>query len=53
MTALRAFRNNPLYFGTAFLAFNEKLRVAVLALLEVARVQVTAFWAEQPFFPLH
>jgi hypothetical protein len=51
--ALWALGDDPLHLGPAFLALDEKLRVAVLALLEVAGVQVVALWAEQPFFSLH
>jgi hypothetical protein len=53
VATLWALGDHPLHLGATFLAFYEKLGVAVLALLEVARVQVTAFRAEQPFFPLH
>ena len=51
--ALRALGDHPLHLGPAFLALDEKLRVAVLTLLEVAGVQVAALRAEQPFFSLH
>tara|TARA_Y100000758_G_scaffold168358_1_gene119634 strand:+ start:191 stop:427 length:237 start_codon:yes stop_codon:yes gene_type:complete len=53
VATLWAFGDHPLHLGAAFLAFDEKLGVAVLALLEVARIQVTAFRAEQPSFSLH
>jgi hypothetical protein len=52
VAALRAFGDHTLHLRTAFLAFDEKLRVAVLALLQVTRVKVIAFQAKQPFLSL-
>ncbi|MEE2942757.1 MAG: hypothetical protein VX413_05090 [Verrucomicrobiota bacterium] len=35
VTTLGALRKHPLHLGAAFLAFDEQLRVAVFALIEV------------------
>jgi hypothetical protein len=53
VATLWALGNHPLHLGPAFLTFDEQLGIAVLALLEVAGVQVAALRAEQPFFSLH